>query len=337
MEKTLTTANLFLSDTDTKLPYRSRKGEKRTAISWGQRKLMIGEIEFLTYFWNPIKVPKPTVVYAGASPGTHIPLLATMFESVAEWHLYDPRPFKISGSGKIILHSQLFTDKDAAQWSGRDDIIFISDIRTADHTTMKPDENEAAVWTDNLMQQKWLTIMKPVIASLKFRLPYSDVWSEMSKLNSPWLEKLGLSPETSQQVKYLKGHIMYQPWRPSTSTETRLIIQRDDGLVSQTYNLIDYEQMLSYHNVVVREQDKYKSPINIIDNELLSDFDSTVEAFTLKQYFYKMTGNDTTSSETILKLSRLITDELNRSRPTKVDLTALRIGDNKSAKRLTAV
>lgn len=332
MEKTIDTINLFIGDNDGKLPYRSRKGEQRTTISWGQRKLMIGEIEFLTYFWNPTKVPKPIVVYAGASPGTHIPLLATMFESVAEWHLYDPRPFKIAGTSKIILHQQLFTDKDATQWANREDIILISDIRTADHTTMKPDENEAAVWTDNLMQQKWLSIMKPIISSLKFRLPYYDVWNDMLKPNSPWLTKLGMTGENPQQLKYLKGLIMYQPWRPSTSTETRLIVSRDDGLVTTTYDLIDYEQILAYHNVIVREQEKY---VNIPDDELLKDFDSAVEAFILKQYFYKMIGNDTTSNETILKLSRLITEELNVGRPTRVNLSILRSGENKSARRLT--
>src|SRR5574337_94987 len=113
MQKTIDVSSLFVTDASGKMPYRSRKGEQRTAISWGQRKLIIGEIEFFLYFWNPKTLPNPTVVYVGASPGSHIPLLSSMFESVAAWHLYDPRPFKIQGTSKIHLHQQLFTDKDA--------------------------------------------------------------------------------------------------------------------------------------------------------------------------------------------------------------------------------
>ncbi len=47
------------------LPYRRRKGEEKTVVHWGQRKLLLSEIEFLTLYGQE----GHPVVYAGAAPG----------------------------------------------------------------------------------------------------------------------------------------------------------------------------------------------------------------------------------------------------------------------------
>ena len=41
-------------------------------LHWGQRKLLLSEIEFLTLY----AAPGDLVLYAGAAPGGHIPYLA---------------------------------------------------------------------------------------------------------------------------------------------------------------------------------------------------------------------------------------------------------------------
>ena len=67
---------LQLSPTAPQREYYRRKAEKeiKTMVHWGQRKLLIAELEFLTFFWDPEIVPHPTIVYAGAAGGDHIPL-----------------------------------------------------------------------------------------------------------------------------------------------------------------------------------------------------------------------------------------------------------------------
>jgi hypothetical protein len=64
---------------------------------WGQRKLLLSEIEFLTD-WAPLDRDS-IVVYAGAAPGTHIAFLAEMFPRLS-FVLVDPSEFKVHGSGE---------------------------------------------------------------------------------------------------------------------------------------------------------------------------------------------------------------------------------------------
>lgn len=64
------------------VPYRRRTGETKTVIHWGQRKLLMSEIEFLTEhasevpkmlflsFYSSDNNQSQWVIYAGAAPGT---------------------------------------------------------------------------------------------------------------------------------------------------------------------------------------------------------------------------------------------------------------------------
>lgn len=84
---------------------------------------MVSEIFLLT------KYPKGHCVYVGAADGKHISLLHDMFPEVT-FDLYDPRKFMIKEGPRIKIYRQFFGDTDAKKYAGRDDIIFISDIRT---------------------------------------------------------------------------------------------------------------------------------------------------------------------------------------------------------------
>src|SRR5665648_571148 len=80
--------NLFLNTSDPELSYRRRNDEEKTSIHWGQRKLGLVLIHFMTRYWDPSKVENPIVVYAGAAPGINIKIVASFFPE-AEFHLYD--------------------------------------------------------------------------------------------------------------------------------------------------------------------------------------------------------------------------------------------------------
>ncbi len=60
-------------------------------LHWGQRKLLMSEIEFLTLHATPGCV----VVYAGAAPGLHCAFLSDMFPEVRQFILVDPSPFSV--------------------------------------------------------------------------------------------------------------------------------------------------------------------------------------------------------------------------------------------------
>jgi len=166
-------------------------------------------------------------VYIGAAPGTHIPLLSDMFPE-ATFHCYDPRPFHPSislNSSRIHLYQRLFTDQDAIDWSEKENVFLVSDIRTGDHKTMTKEENEAAIWNDNLLQQGWIFLMNPVQANLKFRLPYANIWDSMIRpSDSQWRAIYGPPyPGDLDKVRYLQGYNFLQAWEPQSSTETRLV------------------------------------------------------------------------------------------------------------------
>jgi len=295
---------LHLSPNAPRREYYSRKkeGEIKTMVHWGQRKLFISELEFLIFFWDPQKVPHPTIVYAGAACGDHIPLLPIFFPSIDSLHLYDPAPFNIQATDKIHIYKQMFTVKEAKEWAGRTDVFFISDIRTGDYTTMSSDENELSILADMELQRQCVEIMNPVQSHLKFRLPYSD-------FDAKYL-----------QLEYLEGYVLLQPWAPYTSTETRLIpipLPNSKKYQTKTWDALEYEEQLFYHNTVNRSNQLYLNPLGIKNEltpldppELHNDYDSVAEAFILKSYFRKF-GQSTTPKE-VYDLSKWITAELNK-------------------------
>lgn len=308
--KKFTSSDLFLNPTDPELPYRRRKDEEKTSIHWGQRKLLLTLVQFLTLFWKPSKTPKPIVVYAGAAPGTNIGIVSTLFPEV-EFHLYDPSPFKVNNTDKIKTYQQYFTDDDAKQWAGRNDVYFISDIRTADYTKAKNlDENEQQIMKDMEMQMRWFLLINPVEGHLKFRPPYTG----------------GNRPE---RINYLYGYVFLQPWSPQTTTESRLVPVRgqDGNWMIASWSAQKYQDQMFYHNVIVRESYKYINPFSstnqpIDSPELLNDYDSLCEAQIWIDYLNVRTGNF--NQQSVVALSRLITDKLNTHNKHKDTLALLR-------------
>jgi cap3/cap4 methyltransferase len=70
------------------LKYRSRGQAVKTAVHWGQRKLLISEMQLLTYFCLP-KVSY-WIVYVGAAPGSHLMFLDALYNGLHTWELIDP-------------------------------------------------------------------------------------------------------------------------------------------------------------------------------------------------------------------------------------------------------
>lgn len=300
--------DLFLNDDDPETAYRRRKDDEKTALSWGQRKLLLVLIQFLTLFWDPKKVKSPVVVYAGAAPGIGTGIASLLFPEV-EFHLYDPAPFKVKASKRIHLYQDYFTDEIAEQWAIQqqkdNNVYFISDIRTADYTTAKNlDENEKSIWSDMELQMKWHKIIQPVQSQLKFRLPYTG----------------GNRPET---VNYLVGYLFKQAWAPQTSTESRLVPTYGEI----EWSCLKYQSQMFHHNVVIRERYEYANPYNnqispVDSPELMNDWDSRCETQIIMDYLVKRTGKS--EERDVISLSRLFTYMLTKDRKYKDTLSYLR-------------
>jgi len=106
--------DILLLDNDPEKEYNDKEKENNN-IQWGQRKLLLSEILFLTNFWDKDNIPNPIIIYPGGAPGKHIPILSNLFPEFT-FHLYDPNKFNIESNSKILIHNKLFTDLDANQW-----------------------------------------------------------------------------------------------------------------------------------------------------------------------------------------------------------------------------
>jgi cap2 methyltransferase len=243
-----------LQENDPRVQYKRRKGEVKTVVHWGQRKLLMSEIEFLTLYSTRSEV----VVYAGAAPGTHIALLSDMFPAI-HFYCIDPAPFTIKETDKIRIIQDLFSDEMAEELSNEHPrLLFICDIRSADYDLDKCDVIEAKVQRDMLAQKRWHLLMKPVRSMLKFRLP--------------WVEGM---------TSYLDGDVYLPVWGPITTTETRLIT-KENSVAEVEYDNKKYEEQLFFFNTVTRPA-LYKH--NVTEGEGIDHcYDCTAEIHILSSY-----------------------------------------------------
>jgi hypothetical protein len=298
-------------------PHRIRTEEEKNAsgvISWGQRKLFIVELLFITRYVKQTNVHDPIVLYVGAAPGTHLPYLADLFEKL-RFELYDPQPFEsiVHRHPRIAVHQEMFTATEAEKWKlhqqKHKNVFLISDIRNIEYSTSDDLidtlsnqlnqmhlNQEMKVIEDMNAQMEWHLLIRPCRSMLKFRLPYCDV------------------PGVPLTIEYLDGTILKQAYSPKSSTETRLVVDGNCGM--RKYECLKYEQQMFYHNTVIRP--------SIINNqyadvpELMHDYDSRVESMAWMQYLQRMGQQKTISEdrlpELIAKLSRKLTEKINVSR-----------------------
>lgn len=191
------------------LDYSSGMRMPKISAHFGQRKLFLSELHFLTQYLRTRTSNLPLlVVYPGAAPSKHTGYLAQLFPEVT-FILIDPTRFGIKRAGSNIAIVDLTPTKDmgangdavAVDWNpiidkiklksiiytinamftddmsvaikerftGLADLLLISDIRT--NTARGIPDDLDTCW--NLAQQYlWVKILEPSGYLLKFRYPY---------------------------------------------------------------------------------------------------------------------------------------------------------------------
>jgi cap2 methyltransferase len=294
------------------MAYEQSSDYVKTVVHWGQRKLLMSEIEFLTLMENSV-LQNAVVVYAGAAPGTHIPYLMNLFPGVL-FVLVDPRRFcptltsmARNCDATVQIKKEFFTDDMATalkkQYAGKR-ILFVSDIRTADTKSQNAARIEIAVKKDMDDQMRWHQLLGAYRSMLKFRLQW-DVPGTRYK------------PVT----KYLDGDIYLPVWGPQTTTECRLITKPGAGQVVnrrgqptglRVYNNKKYEDQLFYHNRVLRPS-LYDHPLG--DAEGIDHcYDCRAEIEILYNYLWSRQHGSRDIWNRISHMSKDISKELDRSR-----------------------
>lgn len=242
-----------------RLKYRRRRGELKTVIHWGQRKLLLSEIEFLTMYC----VPGATVVYAGAAPGTHTPYLLELFPDL-KFVLVDPAPFssKLTEGPRCSIRQELFTDELAREFETTNNTLFLCDIRSCDWPLDNEQEIEDKVLEDMQAQQRWHDIIKPIKSMLKFRLPWD-----------------------AGNTEYLAGDVYLPVFGPGSTSETRLIPHGHDRI---NWDNQKYEEQMFHFNTVTRvARYPHKMPVGAAAYGLDYCYDCRSEVQIILQYLHR--------------------------------------------------
>lgn len=273
----------------------------------GQRKLFFTELEFLTLLCKEYDPKDVLVVYAGAAPGHHFPLILRMFPKLS-WVLIDPAPFVFteSLSDSIRIINDFYTDDTHLRITremnpGKKHIAFISDIRVA--------PTNKQTFNDMLSQQRWTINLQPVAYMLKCRFPYPD--EEFSYETFQWdpSEYRGLvdiPPRQTNKLLYLSGRMYLQLYAPSRSTETRLIriLRTGQRLRFAWYDVHQYDEQLNHFNMIDRSLSYSFKGSKTMKAHLLGyddSYESVGEYFLIWKYIKHCLGQKV-SNESVIRM-----------------------------------
>lgn len=271
---------IMLSSVKGKIPY--KEVEYSEMSHWGQRKLLLSEIEFLSKYSRSEDI----VVYAGAAPGIHIPYLSELFPELS-FILVDPGRFGIKETEKIKIINGYFNEKIISTLPKN--LLFISDIRRKGiHDCDSVDEYDRLFQEDMELQQEWIEMMRPLYSFVKFKLSFN-----------------------SGSTEYLKGKIYLPVFGRQGTSEARLLVSSRDNFEKILYDNKEYEEKMAYFNQVIRTL-HYNFPLPVEEQNKLNIvgldncYDCCREIMILSSYL------DSKRADEISIMSHDITNHLNK-------------------------
>ncbi len=306
---------------------------------WGQLKLMLTEICFLSLF-SGIDYSSTTkgtkgvkVIYAGAAPSDHIEILVKYFPKEYHYDLVDPEKWnqefvnktkgelgkqnmspdykKYTINEQIDVYHGFFTDELANTFAEKykdDQVIFLSDIRPTNIEELSSTiEERNRIVNENMeMQRKWYEIIK---TKNKF-----EVWG-MFKFKPTF---------DSNITEYLDGYLFYQPWAPLKSPELRLIT---NSLGLKKYDNKWLEEHLVWFNEVRRNSfdGEYRDPLlnNMFDTTYMYDI------IELLRYIFDIEGKNLNVIDIMSELCNKLCNN------NKIYLKDYKLYDNKKLRDFT--
>ncbi|KAK7195781.1 Poly A polymerase regulatory subunit [Novymonas esmeraldas] len=228
-------------------------------LHYGQRKLMLSEVEFLAAIAKrPASPKKVLIVYAGAACGLHLPFLFSLFPAF-DFVLIDPAPFcqevrdiASRAEGCVLeLVEGVCTPELCLRlrrtYCDTHAIFLVSDIRSGQPTGMSQNqEHTAMIEQDNSAQREWCFSLEVEAAMLKFHPPYPATQDRGS-------DKYSAADKTAEEYTYLDGTLLLGVWAPKSSSEVRLVVvgpfRRGYVAPTRRYSCTAHEEQCYAYNV----------------------------------------------------------------------------------------
>lgn len=251
----------------------SNESDASLQLSVAERSKFVNDLYFLNIFGRAI----PHVVVCGVQSKviSRWLILAKMFPNI-QFDLWEPRPgvtdFVTSRNVKIYRRFILGPSGGTGEFNVLDPAILeyrnkqILLVVDMDWLPNRPPGEGKNLAEFSLVQQRLVSVLQPFAAIVKMRLPHK---------------------EQGGNYPFMVGFVWFQPWAPSRSVETRLVIIGQSGLVQipatpesvkiswglilpsqanvneligssikipkiKEYNLFEHENKLYYYNVVIR-------------------------------------------------------------------------------------
>lgn len=257
-----------------------------TTENWGQRKLLLTEIEFLTEY---ARNGKYLVIYIGDSQGLYINYLSDLFPDV-DFVLIGMKKIDCKKTSRIQIRSGALIDKWINMYSkSRENLLLICDV----HTFGPLKDMEEYIQQDLENQIHWHSKLKPIASLLTFRFSRNKA-----------------------MTKFLQGDIISSPWTSRQASHCRFIVLRDAQLTN--YDNKRLLSALSYFQNVTRTK-YYEHDIDDLNSEGLDHcYDCCTEIYILHQYLTKVqnVSDKRILDNAILQMSHDISTNIyDRSRP----------------------
>ena len=226
-----------------------------TLEHWGQRKLLLTEIEFLTNYGLDDQY---LVIYVGAAPGVYMEYLSALFPDL-RFLLFDTKNFTLRSTNRIDVRSEPFSDQLAKRYGvEKKKILFICNVRTFNDKA----NPEVLLADDMLAQRNWCELLQPHASLLNFR---------------PIVRE--------EKMKYLQGDLIIEPWASKRTAECRLVVMKNAKSIS--YNTRKFTDSIQHFHYVDRLM-YYDNDMDHVETEGLDHcYDCRAEIFILNEYLGK--------------------------------------------------
>ena len=280
-----------------------------TTEHWGQRKLLLTEIEFLTNYGLDESY---LVIYVGAASCVYLEYLSSLFPDLY-FRLYDTKRIPVRQTNRIEIQSEPFSDQLARRYAvDKKKILFICNVRTFGETS-NPD---SLVMRDMQSQKTWCEVLQPQASLLNFRLILSE-----------------------QKTKYFQGDLVIEPWASKRTNECRLVVTKTSRSIN--YDTQKFLNSLQYFHHVDRVQ-YYDHDMDSVATEGLDHcYDCRAEIFILHEYLTKVKRyhSNTEIRKEIARMSHAISEKIED--PTRPQFLArirtLNIADNQKTSFWTTI